>query len=224
MPAKKKCASGSSSKAKQQDNPLSTSSSTQDLVDSCSCSGLTTPGSPTLEGNFAGPPTKVADSNYLTGSDPEISGDGTDVIKSDGYLEDHRAYFGQRFAHFKRWVRDIELNEGGIDKFSRGYEHFGLHVTEEGVRYREWAPGAREASLVGDFNGWDVAANPLTRNEYGVWETVVPNTESGEVAIGHGSHVKVTFITDKGERVYRLPAWSRYVTQDLSKSPIYESV
>ncbi|KAJ2059092.1 alpha-1,4-glucan branching enzyme [Coemansia sp. S146] len=220
MPAKKK--STSSSKTKQQDNPLSASSSTQDLVGSCS--DVTTPGSPTLEGNFAGPPTKVADSSYLQGSDPEISGDGTDVIKSDGYLEDHRAYFGQRFAHFKRWVRDIELNEGGIDKFSRGYENFGLHVTDEGVRYREWAPGAREASLVGDFNGWDIGANPLTRNEYGVWETVVPNTASGEVAIAHGSHIKVTFVTDKGERVYRLPAWSRYVTQDLNKSPIYESV
>ncbi|KAJ2332719.1 alpha-1,4-glucan branching enzyme, partial [Coemansia sp. RSA 2681] len=207
MPAKKK--STSNIKAKQQDRPsLSTSSSTQDLEGS----EAATPRSPVLQGNFEGPPTKVADSSYLTGSDPEISGDGTDVIKSDGYLEDHRGYFGQRFAHFKRWVRDIDLNEGGIDKFSRGYEQFGLHVTSEGVRYREWAPGAREASLVGDFNGWDVAANPLTRNEYGVWETVVSNTASGDVAIAHGSHIKVTFVTDKGERVYRLPAWSRYVT------------
>ncbi|KAJ2369476.1 hypothetical protein IW150_005145, partial [Coemansia sp. RSA 2607] len=77
------------------------------------------PGSP-VQGNFEGPPTKVANSSYLTGSDPSISGDGTEVVKTDGYLEDHRDYFGQRFAHFKRWVRDIEVSEGGIDKFSRG--------------------------------------------------------------------------------------------------------
>ncbi|KAJ2503879.1 alpha-1,4-glucan branching enzyme, partial [Coemansia sp. RSA 2049] len=99
--------------------------------------------------------------------DPEISGDGTEVINSDGYLEQHREYFKQRYAHFKRWVKVIDENEGGIDKFSQGYKEFGLHVTAEGVRYREWAPGAREASLVGDFNGWDVNANPMERNEYG---------------------------------------------------------
>ncbi|KAJ1857802.1 alpha-1,4-glucan branching enzyme [Coemansia sp. RSA 1822] len=182
------------------------------------------PGSPMLQGNFAGPPTKDPSSSYLTGSDPEISGDGTEVIKSDGYLEPHREYFGQRFAHFKRWVRDIELSEGGIDKFSRAYESYGLHVTAEGVRYREWAPGAKEASLVGDFNNWDVAANPMTRNDFGVWETVVGNTADGQAGIPHGSHIKVTFVTGSGERVYRLPAWSRYVTQDLTKSPIYEAV
>ncbi|KAJ1935078.1 alpha-1,4-glucan branching enzyme, partial [Linderina macrospora] len=178
---------------------------------------------PSLEGNFMGPPTKVADSAYLSGSDPEIAGDGTEVIKSDGYLEPHRQYFGQRFAHFKRWVRDIELSEGGIDKFSRGYENYGLHVTPQGVRYREWAPGAKEASLVGDFNKWDPNANKMTRNEFGVWECVVPNVD-GKVAIPHGSHIKVSFVTGNGERVFRLPAWSTYVTQDLSKSPIYDSV
>ncbi|KAJ2661621.1 alpha-1,4-glucan branching enzyme [Coemansia sp. RSA 1200] len=156
--------------------------------------------------------------------DPEISGDGTEVINSDGYLEQHREYFKQRYAHFKRWVKAIDENEGGIDKFSQGYKEFGLHVTAEGVRYREWAPGAREASLVGDFNGWDVNANPMERNEYGVWETVVANAASGEVAIAHGSRIKVTFVSGNGERIYRLPAWSTYVVQDLSKSPIYEAV
>ncbi|KAJ2082182.1 alpha-1,4-glucan branching enzyme [Coemansia sp. RSA 988] len=169
-------------------------------------------------------PAKYPTSNATMGSDPDISGDGTDVIKSDGYLEPHRSYFEQRFGRFKRWLGEIETNEGGIDKFSRGYENFGLHITNEGVRYREWAPGAKEASLVGDFNGWDVAANPMSRNEYGMWETLVPNTPSGAVAIEHGSHIKVSFVTGNGERVYRLPAWSQYVTQDLSKSPIYEAV
>ncbi|KAJ2718284.1 alpha-1,4-glucan branching enzyme [Coemansia sp. Benny D115] len=176
------------------------------------------------KGDFEVQPTKPCSSPYLEGSDPEISGDGTDVIKSDGYLEPHREYFSQRFAHFKRWVRNIEANEGGIDKFSRGYEDFGLHVTPLGVQYREWAPGAREASLVGDFNNWNVEANRMERNEYGVWQTLVPNLADGSVAIKHGSHIKVSFVTQSGERVYRLPAWSTYVTQDLSKSPVYEAV
>ncbi|KAJ2318584.1 alpha-1,4-glucan branching enzyme, partial [Coemansia sp. RSA 2702] len=216
MAGKKK----SSTKTKAQDKPVSLPPASDDAANGAAPASS----SPAPQGNFEGPPTKNPASSYLTGSDPEISGDGTDVIKSDGYLEPHREYFGQRFAHFKRWVRDIELSEGGIEKFSRGYEDFGLHITPAGVRYREWAPGAREASLVGDFNNWDVAANPMARNDYGVWEVVVPNGADGQVPIPHGSHIKVTFVTSNGQRVYRLPAWSRYVTQDLSKSPIYEAV
>ncbi|KAI7833863.1 glycoside hydrolase superfamily [Kickxella alabastrina] len=147
----------------------------------------------------------------------DISGDGTDVIKSDGYLEDHRAYFEKRFAHFKRWVRDIDASEGGIEKFSRGYEDFGLHVTEDGVRYREWAPGAKAASLVGDFNGWDIAPTRLCATSLACGRRSCPTRRSGSVPIAHGSHVKVSFVTDSGERVYRLPAWSTY-------SPIYDAV
>ena len=37
---------------------------------------------------------------------------------------------------------------------------------EEGIIFREWAPGAREASLVGDFNGWDVSANPCVKDDF----------------------------------------------------------
>lgn len=155
----------------------------------------------------------------------DLSGDGTEVIKSDPYLEMHREYFKQRFVHFKQWVQDIKDNEGGIDQFTRGYESFGLHVVPEGVKYREWAPGAKEASLVGEFNGWNVNANPMKHDQYGVWETIVPNKkDTGEVAIPHGSLIKVTFVLESGERVYRLPAWSTYVTQDLAKSTVYDSV
>ncbi|KAJ1862653.1 alpha-1,4-glucan branching enzyme [Coemansia sp. RSA 989] len=218
MANKKKSAKG---KLQAKTEPPATTA-TSATVDKCH-KELPAAAAAAAEGFESSPATDAESNRCHAGSDPEISSDGTDVIKSDGYLEPHRQYFEQRFVHFKQWVREIEASEGGIDKFSRGYEEFGLHVTPEGVRYREWAPGAKEASLVGDFNGWDVAAHPLTRNEFGVWEGVVGNTADGQVAIPHGSHIKVTFVTSKGERVYRLPAWSRYVTQDLSKSPIYEA-
>ncbi len=44
-------------------------------------------------------------------------------------------------------------HEGGYDKFSKGYEKFGLNVNEKGeITYREWAPNAVEAVLIGDFS------------------------------------------------------------------------
>lgn len=33
--------------------------------------------------------------------------------------------------------------------------------------YREWAPGAVEAQLIGDFNGWE--GQPMERDDFGTW-------------------------------------------------------
>lgn len=35
-----------------------------------------------------------------------------------------------------------------------------------GIVYREWAPAARAASLVGEFNGWDDSANPCVKDDF----------------------------------------------------------
>lgn len=50
-------------------------------------------------------------------------------------------------------MNDIGQNEGGIDKFSRGYESFGIHKDTDGGLYcKEWAPGAEGVFLTGDFS------------------------------------------------------------------------
>ena len=35
---------------------------------------------------------------------------------------------------------------------------------------RQWAPGAQEMWLMGDFNNWKKFENPFCRLEYGKWE------------------------------------------------------
>lgn len=58
-----------------------------------------------------------------------------------------------RTEKYKQWIDTINRTEGGYEKFSRGYESFGLHALPNGdVRYREWAPNAVTASLTGDFS------------------------------------------------------------------------
>lgn len=37
------------------------------------------------------------------------------------------------------------------------------------VEFRFQHPWAQEVYLVGDFNGWDIAALPMARNEHGEW-------------------------------------------------------
>jgi 1,4-alpha-glucan branching enzyme len=42
------------------------------------------------------------------------------------------------------------------------------------------APGAKKVSLIGDFNNWDPAANPMKRQPDGAWLL--------QVALSHGHH------------------------------------
>ena len=63
-------------------------------------------------------------------------------------------FFHYRYKCFSGLKNEIEKNEGGLEKFSRGYERFGINRTHEGVVYREWAPAARGVYLIGDFSKW----------------------------------------------------------------------
>jgi 1,4-alpha-glucan branching enzyme len=50
----------------------------------------------------------------------------------------------------------------------------------EGVVFSVWAPNARQASVIGDFNSWDSRRHPMRlRHEAGVWELFVPRLNAG---------------------------------------------
>lgn len=58
-----------------------------------------------------------------------------------------------RYGCFQDIIRHIDSTEGGIEKFSRGYESFGLHRTpDNGICMKEWAPGAEGLYLRGEFS------------------------------------------------------------------------
>ncbi|KAL3898917.1 MAG: hypothetical protein SGCHY_002404 [Lobulomycetales sp.] len=114
------------------------------------------------------------------------------------------------------WINKINDCEGGIDKFTRGYEQLGFNTTSEGIRYREWAPAAIEANLIGDFNDWDRSSHKMTKNDFGVWELFLPNNPDGSRAIPHNTRVKIALVTESFERIERIP--------DLSVSTAYEGV
>lgn len=50
-------------------------------------------------------------------------------------------------------MKTIDETEGGLDKFSKGADIFGFVVHDNGdITYREWAPNALRAYLIGDFS------------------------------------------------------------------------
>ncbi|KOS18597.1 hypothetical protein ESCO_001055 [Escovopsis weberi] len=149
--------------------------------------------------------------------------DGTGVVKLDPWLEPFSAALRRRYAKAQEWIKIIEENEGGLDKFSKGSDKFGLNVDDKNnITYREWAPSAVGAFLIGDFNEWNRDSHPMKKNEYGVFEIVLP-AKDGQPAIAHNSKLKISLVLPHGERVDRLPAWITYVTQDLNVSPVYDA-
>jgi 1,4-alpha-glucan branching enzyme len=153
-----------------------------------------------------------------------VANDGTGMVQLDPYLEPYKGALRSRYLKAQQWMKTIEETEGGMEKFTRGYEKFGFQVKDNGdVVYREWAPNALRAYLIGDFNNWDRDATPMTKNNFGVFEVTVP-AKDGKPAIPHDSKIKISLVTPNDHaRQERIPAWIKRVTQDLSVSPVYDA-
>jgi len=145
-------------------------------------------------------------------------GDGQRIYEIDPMLEGFRGHLDYRYSEYKRLRAAIDQHEGGLDAFSRGYEKLGFTRSAEGITYREWAPGAYSAALVGDFNNWNPNADAMARNEYGVWEIFLPNNADGSPAIPHGSRVKIRMDTPSGVKD-SIPAWIKFSVQAPGEIP-----
>ena len=77
-------------------------------------------------------------------------------------------------------------NSTPLTQFHKGTEthiqnYLGSHPEtrdgKDGYVFRVWAPNAKEVSLMGEFNSWSETADPMKRNEDGIWEIFVPGLE-----------------------------------------------
>lgn len=62
---------------------------------------------------------------------------------------------------------------------AKGYELMGAHPDiqngKDGYIFRVWAPNARKAAVIGDFNQWDPAGFPMERiTDKGIWQAFIP--------------------------------------------------
>lgn len=75
------------------------------------------------------------------------------LLDDDSYLKPYESEIRRRYGSFLQVLSDIEKNEGGLDQFTRSYERYGLHVDEKNnIHMVEWAPGAKNVYLRGDFS------------------------------------------------------------------------
>ncbi len=85
---------------------------------------------------------------------------------------------------FPPLLGDLDLHLLGEGSQTRAFDLLGAHpmrlAEASGVHFAVWAPNARWVSVIGDFNGWDIRANPLRRRgEGGIWELFIPGVAVG---------------------------------------------
>lgn len=131
------------------------------------------------------------------------------ILTADPWLKPYAAAIDARMERYQE-KRVRLLGEGGdIASFANGYLYYGFHRTQAGWVYREWAPGAEEMHLIGDFNGWNRQSHPMKRLAGGNWEIEL----TGRDALTEGGRVLVQ-VTRGGKRLDRIPAYIRRVEQD----------
>ena len=95
-----------------------------------------------------------------------------------------------------------------LNDFANAHLYFGIHRTDAGWVYREWAPAADEMYFMGDFNGWNRRSCPMKRLENGVFEVNLPAN-----SLQNGQKISAIVIHN-GRELERIPAYANYVVQD----------
>lgn len=150
----------------------------------------------------------------------QTSPDGTGLIALDPWLEPFAPALKARYRRYLDLKASFDEHGGLMGQISQGCRYFGLNRGERdgqsGVWYREWAPEAQYLALIGDFNGWDRGANPLSRDEWGVWSLFLPDGEC-QNRLTHGGAIKV-HVYGKNGAYDRIPAYCRRVVQEKNSA------
>ena len=115
----------------------------------------------------------------------------------------------------KKAVKKLQPDETGeLDHYLFGqgnhyeiYKKLGAHeVTagKKGVYFAVWAPHAKSVSVIGEFNGWDAAADRMERQEpLGIYTVFVPEAKDGQM-------YKYCIETQSGELIYKADPFANY--------------
>src|SRR5919106_2291069 len=97
------------------------------------------------------------------------------------------------------------LTEDDLYLFAEGThgrlaEKLGAHPHAGGTSFAVWAPNAEGASVIGDFNGWDASAHPLSPvRSSGIWSGLVEEARPGHTYKFHIRSRHAGYQVDKAD-------------------------
>ncbi len=121
--------------------------------------------------------------------------DGPDWVAEDPY-------------RFVPTVGDMDLFLFGQGRHEQMWQTFGAHFRPHedvaGTAFSVWAPHAKAARVIGDFNGWYGVGHSMRRlDDNGIWELFVPGLEPG-------TSYKFELLTEHDRWVQRADPMARY--------------
>ena len=130
------------------------------------------------------------------------------LVDLDQWLAPHKSTIQAREKYISSKLEKVLINKTPAE-FAMGFLHFGLHKTDTGWTFREWAPNATRMFLVGDFSDWKEREEfALNRDKNGEWSINLP-----ENSLRHGQKYKLRVYWSDGDG-WRLPSYANYVVQD----------
>ncbi len=131
------------------------------------------------------------------------------IIDIDPLLKQYEKDISLRVDNYRRKRRSLVGVKGSLKEFAGGFNYFGVHRTQTGWVYREWAPAADAMYLTGDFNGWQLYTHPMTALDGGVFEIELDGYDSLRV----GQKIQAIVMHD-GKTLRRIPLYATRVVQD----------
>ena len=130
------------------------------------------------------------------------------ILKTHPELRPYESDLKLRMDLYRAKKRQLLPRGKTLNSFANAHKYFGFHRLKDGWVYREWAPGADQVFLTGDFNDWHWIDTPLERLDNGCWEVFLPGD-----TLHHGS--KVMTIVKNGDHLSQhLPLYTRRAVQD----------
>ena len=130
------------------------------------------------------------------------------LVELDPWLAPHERVIKTREAYVSSTLRRVLDGKSPAD-FALGFLHFGLHRTQDGWIFREWAPNATRLVLVGEFSDWQEREEfVLQPGAHGEWSVDLPKD-----ALHHGQSYKLRVYWPNSDG-WRLPSYATYVIQD----------
>lgn len=127
----------------------------------------------------------------------------------DPWLQPFKGVIDRRHSAFLDKLAQLSGSRS-LREFASGHLYYGMHINDNGLVFREWAPNATDIYLTGNFCGWSEREEFRMKriNSEGDWEL---NINPG--ILSHGDLYKLSVHWDggKGERI---PSYSVSVVQD----------
>lgn len=125
------------------------------------------------------------------------------LVQDDPWLEPQTDAIVRRTARFEIALKEIQQHHGSLAAYSNAHQFLGIHFDSEKNHWtvREWLPGARAVSLIGEFNQWSRDAHRLVKSANGIWELNISAD-----ALKHGDQIKLHIHGADDSQLDRLPA------------------